>query len=61
MPVLTSVLKTLKLVRSQEAISLFEKTPATEWQKKSEGLLGGASSSIEEETNEDEALELFLT
>jgi hypothetical protein len=40
---------------------LFEKTPPSEWQQRSEGLLGGASSSIEEETTEDEALELFLT
>jgi hypothetical protein len=61
MPVLTSVLKTLKSVRSQEAVYLFEKTPPSEWQQRSEGLLGGASSSIEEETTEDEALELFLT
>jgi hypothetical protein len=61
MPVLTSVLKTLNSVRSQEAVSLFEKTPPSEWQQRSEGLLGGASSSIEEETTEDEALELFLT
>ena len=60
MAVLTSVLKNLKLVRSQEAVSLFEKTPPSEWVQKSQGLLGGASSSIEEETNEDEALELFL-
>ena len=30
-PVLTSVLKTLKLVRSKEAVEFFEKTPATEW------------------------------
>ena len=29
--------------------------------KKSDSLLGGASSSIDEETTEDEALELFLT
>ena len=61
MPVLTSVLKTLKSVRSQEAVSLFEKTPPSEWQQRSEGLLGGASNSIEEETTEDEALEFFLT
>ena len=61
MPVLTSVLKTLKSVRSQEAVSLFEKTSPSEWQQRSEGLLGGASSSIEEETTEDEALEFFLT
>ena len=40
---------------------MFEKTPASEWQRKSEGLLGGASSSIEEETTEEEALDLFLT
>ncbi len=61
MGVLNSVLKILKHVRSQEVVSLFEKTPPSEWQQKSEGLLGGASSSIEEETTEDEALELFLT
>ena len=60
-PVLTSVLKTLKLVRSKEAVEFFEKTPASEWQRKSEGLLGGASSSIEEETTEQEALGLFLS
>ena len=60
MPVLTSVLKTLKSVRSQEAVSLFEKTPPSEWQQRSEGLLGGASASIEEETTEDEALEFFF-
>jgi hypothetical protein len=47
MAVLTSVLKNLKLVRSQEAVSLFEKTPPSEWVQKSQGLLGGASSSIE--------------
>jgi hypothetical protein len=40
---------------------LFEKTPSSEWQQKSEGLLGGASSSIVEETTEEEALDLFLT
>ncbi len=61
MPVLTSVLKTLKSVRSLEAIYLFEKTPPSEWQQRSEGLLGGASSSIEEEITEDEALDFFLT
>jgi hypothetical protein len=61
MPVLISVLKTLKSVRSQEAVSLFEKTLPSEWQQRSEGLLGGASSSIEEETTEDEALEYFFT
>ena len=61
MPVLTSVLRTLKSVRSQEALSLFEKSPPSEWQQRSEGLLGGASSSIEEETTEEEALEFFLT
>jgi hypothetical protein len=61
MPVLISVLKTLKSVRSQEAVSLIEKMSPSEWQQRSEGLLGGASSSIEEETTEDEALEFFLT
>jgi hypothetical protein len=40
---------------------LIEKSTPSEWQQRSEGLLGGASSSIEEETTEDEALEYFLT
>jgi hypothetical protein len=61
MPVLISVLKKLKSVRSQDAVALFEKASPSEWQQRSEGLLGGASSSIEEETTEDEALEFFLT
>ena len=39
---------------------MLEKTLPSEWQQKSEGLLGGASSSIEEETTEEEALDLFL-
>ena len=40
---------------------MFEKPSPFEWQQRSEGLLGGASSSIEEETTEEEALEFFLT